>query len=85
MYIGSSLKIFLVCTDLRINSNELSHILHHTWFKINQSQFKSFPDCNKDGTQAFWSNYELQRLSFIKTGLNFLHFLPVGMFEWMKC
>ncbi len=29
-----SLKIFLVCTDLRVNSNEFSHILHHTWFKI---------------------------------------------------
>jgi hypothetical protein len=26
--IGSSLKIFLVCIDLRINSTELSHILH---------------------------------------------------------
>jgi hypothetical protein len=66
MYIGSSLKILLVCADLRINSNEFSHILHHTWLKIKPESIKSFPDCNKDGTQAFWSNYELQRQSFIK-------------------
>ena len=31
--------------------------------KQNQSQFKSYPDCNTDGTQAFCSTYELQRLT----------------------
>jgi hypothetical protein len=44
-------------------------------------QFKSYPYCNKDGTQAFWSNYELQRLTnlniFVTTSLNIQQFLHV--------
>ncbi len=51
--------------------------------KLNQSQFKSCPDCNKDGTQAFSSNYELQRLTklniFIITSLKFQQFTSLTM------
>jgi hypothetical protein len=47
--------------------------------KWNQGQFKSYPFCNKDGTQAFCSNYELQRLTnlniFVTTSLNIQQFL----------
>ncbi len=51
--------------------------------KSNQGQFKSFPCCNKDGTQAFCSNYELQRLTnlnlFVITSLNIQQFMYMDM------
>ncbi len=46
-------------------------------------QIKSYPYCNKDGTQAFCSNYELQRLTnlniFVSTSLNIQKFLHMAM------
>jgi len=46
--------------------------------KENQGQIKSYPDCNKDGTQAFSSNYELQLVEIFNS------FSDLTWLEWLK-